>query len=191
MNNEFPEELQKQIDNSFYWSNEAWVDIDEEFHGIKIMNMNLKHLMILDGVETPFLKGGDITDEDIAIFLWIVSREFSQNEKHKKTFFKKAVKINNVLGIKWIREYIQKTFSEADTMKQGEKGQTYFLSYFVDIFAREYSWGFDQILKLPLRIAFQLITTINERNSKSSGETYQRITELDNEINRYVLGGRN
>ena len=187
--NTFPEELEKLIESSAHWSNEAWVNMDEDCYGIKIKNMNLNHLMILDGVDTPFLRGGDITDQDVALFLWIVSKEFSLNEKAKKTFFKKVIQINNFLAIKWIKEYIKKTFSEADTMKHGDKGQTYFLSYFVDIFAREYSWSFDSILKLPLRIGFQLITAINERNSKSNGETYQRVTELDNSINRFVLKG--
>ena len=92
MNNEFPDKLQKQIDKANHWSNEAWVDLEEDCYGIKINNMNLKHLMILDGVETPFLRGGNITDEDIAIFLWIVSKEFSINEKHKKSFLKKQLK---------------------------------------------------------------------------------------------------
>ena len=184
-----PAELESLIESSSNWSNEAWVNLNEDCHGIKINNMNLNILMMLDGVDTPFLRGGDITDQDIALFLWIVSKDFSLNEKAKKTFFKKVIQINNFLAIKWIKEYIKKTFSEADTMKNGEKGQTYFLSYFVDIFAREYSWSFDDILKLPLRIGFQLITAINERNSKSNGEKYNRVTELDNTLTRYMLKG--
>ena len=74
-------------------------------------------------------------------------------------------------------------------MSMGKKGQTYFVSYFVDLFAREYGWDFNQIMKLPLRIGFQLITAINERNAKRAGEKYQRITSVDNEINRYILKG--
>ena len=38
------------------WSNEAWVDFEEDFHGIVIQNMSLYHLMMLDGVGSPFLK---------------------------------------------------------------------------------------------------------------------------------------
>lgn len=184
---EVPEELQKLIENASAWSNESWVDINEDCYGIEILNMNLRHLMMLDGIETPFLKGGNIADTDVALFLWIVSKEFCFDEKKQKEFFKKVVKIRNLSAINWIKEYLQKTFIDSDTMKQGEKGQVYFISYFVDMFAKEYNWDLEKIMNLPLRIAFQLITAINERNAKASGNTYNRVTELDNTINRWIL----
>ena len=71
-------------------------------------------------------------------------------------------------------------------MNNGRTGQTYFISYFVDCFAREYNWSLDKILDLPLRIAFQLITAINERNAKISGETYTK-TEVGDKLNRCIF----
>jgi len=188
---EVPPELQELIENASAWSNEAFVNISENCYGLEIDNMNLYHLMMLDGIESPFLKGGEIQDTDIALFLWIVSKDYSDKDKKKqKEFFNKVTKIKNIPAINWIKNYLKKTFIDSDTMNRGGKGQAYFLSYFVDLFAREYSWNYEQIMKLPLRIAFQLITAVNERNAKSSGETYQRITELDNTINRYILNSK-
>ena len=187
--NEVPKELQELVFEAQCWANEAWVVASEDCFGIKVKNMTLRHLMMLDGVETPFLKGGDIKDEDIALFLWIVSEDYSMDPRQKKEFFKKAVKVKNIPCIKWIKQYLKKSFSDADTMSMGEKGQAYFISYFVDLFAREYGWSFEQIMELPLRIGFQLLTAINERNAKRVGEKYQRITEVDNQINRWILKG--
>ena len=187
---EVPLELQEQIDKVHYWSNESWVNISEDCYGIAVQNMNLNHLVLLDGVETPFLKGGDITDKDIALFLWIISEDYNQEGKGKKKFFEKVVKIKVMDATKWIKEYISKTFAESDTMNRGEKGQVYFISYYVDLFAREYGWKLESIMELPLRIGFQLITAINERSARLSGETYNRITELDNTINRYILNSK-
>ena len=81
---EVPKELQHLIEQSKCWSHEAFVLVAENCFGIEINNMTLRHLMMLDGVETPFLKGGTITDADIALFLWIVSKDYCLDEKVKK-----------------------------------------------------------------------------------------------------------
>ena len=184
---EVPQELQDLIYKTECWANESWVDIPEDLNGIKINNMNLYHLMMLDGIESPFLNGGEVTDQDIALFLWIVSKDYCQDEKVQEKFFEKVVKIKLGDATRFIQEYIKKTFAESDTMGKGDKGQVYFISYYVDLFAREYSWSYKDIINLPLRIGFQLITAVNERSAKLSGENYNRITSLDNEINRYIL----
>lgn len=169
------------------WQNEIWLDVDEEIEGIKLFNMNLKHLLMLDGLESPFLTGGDVSEEDAYLFLWVVSKEFSFESKERDNFFIKAKGIPTYQLIEFIQEYIEKSFAESDTMKNGSKSQTYFIAYFVDCFAREYGWTLDRIMKIPLGVAFQLITAINERNSAMTGKEYNRITELDNKINRYIL----
>ena len=169
------------------WQNEIWLDVDEEIEDIKLHNMNLKHLLMLDGLESPFLTGGDVSEEDAYLFLWVVSKEFSFESKERDEFYIKAKRIPQYQLIEFIKEYMEKSFAESDTMKNGSKSQTYFIAYFVDCFAREYGWTLEKIMKIPLGVAFQLITAINERNSAMSGKEYNRITELDNKINRYIL----
>ena len=169
------------------WQNEIWLDVDEEIEDIKLHNMNLKHLLMLDGLESPFLTGGDVSEEDAYLFLWVVSKEFSFESKERDEFFIKLKRIPEYQLIEFIKEYMEKSFAESDTMKNGSKSQTYFIAYFVDCFAREYGWTLEKIMKIPLGVAFQLITAINERNSAMSGKEYNRITELDNKINRYIL----
>ena len=171
------------------WQSEIWLDIPENIEDIQVLNMNLKHLLMLDGLESPFLKGGDITETDALLFLWVVSEDFTYNKKDRDKFFKRARKIETYTLCKWIEEYVKKAFAESDTMKTNQKSQTYFIAYFVDCFAREYGWKIDEIMQIPLGIAFQLITTINERNYAQGGKEYNRVTELDNTINRWILKG--
>ena len=171
------------------WQSEIWLNIPESFEDIKVLNMNLKHLLMLDGLESPFLKGGKITDTDAYLFLWVVSEDFTYNKKDRDKFFKQLNKFDTYSICKWIEEYVKKAFAESDTMTTKTKSQTYFIAYFVDCFAREYGWRIDEIMQIPLGIAFQLITTINERNYAQGGKEYNRVTDLDNTINRWILKG--
>ena len=128
------------------WQSEIWLNIPDGIEDIKVLNMNLKHLLILDGLDSPLLKGGNITDTDALLFLWVVSSDFCYNEKARDKFFKKANKINTLELVAWIEEYLKKSFAESDTMKGNAKAQTYFITYFIDCFAREYGWKIDEII---------------------------------------------
>jgi hypothetical protein len=184
---EIPEHLAHQVTESNHWSNEAWLPISEDFKGIKVRNMTLADLLILDGIQTPFIYGGDYSDEAAVAFLWVVSEEFSYEETERKDFYKKCVQITILEAVDFIEGYCRKTFAESDTMGKGDQGQTYWVSYFVDLFGKEYSWSMKETLQLPIRICFQMLTAINERASAQNGKSYNRVTELDNTLNRYIL----
>lgn len=173
------------------WSAEFWLQLSEEHNGIEFENFTLKHFVLLRGVDSPYLVGGIPTEADTLFFLWAISPGFSLNKKQKLKFFKKVKKYNMFLWSKWIKNYLSKSFGESDTMSSGTKGQTNFATYFIDAIAREYGWTIDQIMKIPLGIVFQLLTAINERNAVQSGKEYKRVTELDNQINRYILDNSN
>lgn len=169
------------------WRNEIWLDIPEELEQLKYKNFNLNHLLTLDGLESPFIKGGNPTRSDALLFLWIISEEYNYNQADRDKYFQKLGSFNLNRLVLWIKEYLERAFGESDTLNTGKKSQTYFVAYFVDCIAREYGWQLEQILNTPIGILFQLITAINERNSLSSGKEYKRVTELDNQINRYIL----
>jgi hypothetical protein len=173
------------------WQGEAWLDVPESIGDIEVQPMNLKHLLILDGIDSPMIKGGDINEQDMFMFLWVLNKDFCYDSKMRDKFFVKARKQTNHHLKQFIQEILDKSFAESDTMKNSEKQQTFFIAYFVDCFAREYGWTVDEIMNLPLARAFQLITSINERNCQISGKQFNRITELDNKINKYLLSGSN
>jgi hypothetical protein len=169
------------------WRSEIWLDVNDSIEDLEINNFTLRHLMILDGLNSPFIKGGTINRADALMFLWVVSTGYNFNAKDRDEFFRRASKIPFDRQTRWIKEYLERAFSESDTMQSGKKNQTYFVAYFVDCMAREYGWSIETILSTPLAILFQLITTINERNSAHAGKEYNRVTDLDNQINRYLL----
>jgi hypothetical protein len=173
------------------WQGEAWLDVPESIGDIEVQPMNLKHLLILDGIDSPMIKGGDINEQDMFMFLWVLNKDFCYDSKMRDKFFVKARKQTNHHLKQFIQEILDKSFAESDTMKNSEKQQTFFIAYFVDCFAREYGWTVDEIMNLPLARAFQLITSINERNCQISGKQFNRTTELDNKINRYLLSSQN
>ena len=77
------EQIDALISKYHSWRNEIWLNVDEEIQGIKVYNMNLNHLLMLDGLNSPFIKGGDIKEIDALLFFWIISKDFSQNEKER------------------------------------------------------------------------------------------------------------
>ena len=141
----------------------------------------------MDGIESPFIKGTKATPEDIGIFLWTLSPEFSTNEKQRNKFIKKVAKVSFVESVKGITELVEKTFQDADVDNSDEKGYANFTTYLIDLFAREYHWSIKDIMDLPLRVCYQLITAIQERCSLMNGDSYSKLRSIDELINKHIL----
>ena len=79
------------------WLGEAWLDVPEKLGDIEIQPMKLKHLLILDGIDSPLIKGGDIGEQDLFMFIWVLSNEFCYDEKQRDKYFLKIRKEPNHL----------------------------------------------------------------------------------------------
>ena len=76
-------------------------------------------------------------------------------------------------------EYLKKTFQDADIEQSKEKTFANFTTYVIDLFAKEYHWTMDEIMNLPLRVAYQLISAIQERYHRQNGESYSKMRTID------------
>lgn len=161
--------------------------MNESIGGIEVQNMSIRHFLILDGIDCPLLKEQDASAEDIAMFLWILSPNFSNDEKERNVFLKKVQKIVVQDTILDIREYLKKTFQDADIEEGKEKMFSNYTSYLIDLFAREYHWSIQEIMNLPLRVAYQLISSIQERYFKQNGESYSKLRSIDMLTNEHIL----
>lgn len=147
---------------------------------MQIRQMTLRHYFTLHGIGSPFIHNTDFTPEDIAIFLWVMSPEFVPCKIAREEFFKQAISVKIITAIDEINEFLEMTFADADTTNDGELSKyANFLTYQIDLFAREYSWNIDQIMELPLRQMFQLNSAIGERYAKQNGEKYQKLRSVD------------
>lgn len=167
---------------------ESFLFLNESIAGVKIQNMTIRHYLILDGIDSPLLYGNEASAEDFAKFLWILSPDFSSDEKKRNEFLKEVRKIPMKNAVQDVTEYLKKTFQDAD-IEESKKEKSYanFVSYLIDLFAREYHWTISEVMNLPLRVAYQLISSIQERYSKQNGEKYSKLRQIDMLTNEHIL----
>ena len=182
-----PSDLQQKLTLFDSYQSESFLFLNENILGVEIQNMTIKHFLILDGIESAFLKNHPIQPEDVGLFLWVLSPKYSTDENERKKFFKEIVNLDFKKTIKEIEEYLIKTFQDADDEESDEKGYANFVSYLIDLFAREYHWTISEIMNLPLRVVYQLITAIQERSAKLNGESYSKLRQIDELINKHIL----
>lgn len=142
--------------------------------------MTLRQFFILDGIESPFFKDGQVTPADIALFIWILSPEYSPGSKARDKFLEKITRLDIATAVKDIKIYLSKTFSDSETNEGSEKKQyANFIAYLVDIFGKEYGWTPETILELPLRQLYQMTTAISERYARLNGNNYTKLRAID------------
>lgn len=160
---------------------EAWLDLNSTIGGIEVRQMTLKDYFILEGLESPILKNSKFTQTDLAVFLWVLSPDYSTDPKKRDVFCKKVLQISLASAITDLRTYLEATFVDADTLEGGgEQGAKHslFLTQQIDLYAKEYGWTIEKILDISIRQIFQLNTAIQERYSLQNGEKLNRMTAI-------------
>jgi len=175
-----PEEVLSLLREAETAQQEAWLDLDYTLCGIDIRQMTLRDFFLLDGLGSPFLRNEPYTIADIGVFFWVLSKEFKPCEKARDTFCRKIKDIKIAKAEEEIHKYLDITFTDADTAGGG-KGKQYstYVSYQIDLYAKEYGWTISEIMKIPMRQVFQLNTAIGERYAKGKGETYTKLRQID------------
>lgn len=123
----------------------------------------------LDGIESPFFAKGreEITEVDIALFLWRVSPIYRPEDRDLRTFF-----IGNLCLLEAqqttneICAYIQRAWLGMPAWPGGAGGQptlAQWPSRLVDMFGKEYGWTEEYVLNMPYRRLWQYANRILER----------------------------
>lgn len=174
-----PEEIRKAIEQAETWQAESWLNLTTEISGVEVEHMTLKHFLLLDGVNSPFIKNKSFSPTDIGLFLWILSPNYSMCTKARQIFIEEIFDLNIGLAVEGITEYLTLTFQDAESTDSKDKKYANFVAYMVDLFGREYGWNIKYILNLPMRQIYQLSTAIGERYAKQAGENYTKLRAID------------
>jgi hypothetical protein len=187
-NADYPQSIINQLAYEETCSQESWINISETICGFEISQLTPRHILILNGINSPVLNGDKIKLEDIVMFLWVCSPNFSYDIRQRNKFIKNASKINYHDALFEIQSLVSKTFIDADyddrTKKERLNADT--LAYIIDTFAREYGWSVETTMQTPLRQVYQLTSVMNERTAKANGETYSKIRESDKMVNKFI-----
>ena len=145
----------------------AWLDLPARICGMEFRQMTVRHYLVLDGVDSPFVRGGIPTPEQLAQFLWIVSPSFTPDEGEALRFTKEIGKLPFTQAVQESLAYVEQTFLDAPQgAKRDDGSPDYFswLSSIVDALGSEYGWKPFEIMEMPLRQVFQLLRVIRRRH---------------------------
>jgi len=174
-----PEHVLAAIEQAKSWQSEAWVSTEFLIDSVWINQMTLRHFFMLDGAGSPFLTGKQVTSEDIAVFLWILSPEYKPCPEAREKFCASIIDVNIEQAMVDIGEFFEITFADADTDEGKPKEYASFVAYMVDMFASEYGWSAQTILDMPMRQIYQLASVIGERYAKQNGKKYTKLRNID------------
>ncbi len=174
-----PEEIQKAIDQAESWQSESWLNLKTEIAGVEVNHMTLHHFLLLDGINSPFIKNKSFSPVDVGLFLWVISPKYSLCKKARQEFIEEIFDLSIGLAVQEITEYLTLTFQDAESTDSDQKKYANFVAYMVDLFGREYGWNIQYVLNLPMRQIYQLSTAIGERYAKQAGENYTKLRAID------------
>ena len=188
MKAEYPQSIINQLAYEETCLQESWLNINETICGIEIQQLTPKHVLILNGINSPILSGNEIKPHDVTMFLWVCSEDFCFNSKKRNKFLSNAARISYYEALLEVQSFVDKTFIDADyddrSKKQRLNADT--LAYIVDTFAKEYGWSIQTTMQTPLRQIYQLTSVMSERASRINGEAYSKIRESDKMINKFI-----
>ena len=154
----------------------AFLDLATDICGCQVMQMTGWHWIILNGIDSPFVKGATQppSASDLMMFLWVMSREFwfwniicgfkNGNTKlmkwRRKRFINRFKKLEYGKVVMRCIDFVRDTFQDSPASSEDgvEKRHVPYFSFaagLVHCIAGEYHWSRDSILRLPLKEAFQ------------------------------------
>jgi hypothetical protein len=174
-----PESVIRALEEAKTWQSEAWLETPFLIDGIEIRQMTLRHLFMLHGADSPFINKGKVKVEDIGVFLWIMSPDYTPRQADREEFCKKIKDVNIKHAIEDIALFFEITFADADTDKKEQKEYASFVAYVIDMFAQEYGWRIEEIMEMPMRQIYQLSSVIGERYARQNGKQYTKLRNVD------------
>lgn len=143
----------------------AFLDFPIPLCGVIVRQFNLKHLVLLGNLGNAFVSRAELpTAVDIAQFLWVVSTEYSLDDKARDKFVKKLRKLKYGACLAEINAYLAQAFQDAPPAA-GDSGKLYTSSCasLVELIAHEYKWDDETIMQKPIARLFQYVRLIKVR----------------------------
>ncbi len=166
----------------------AFVDIPFVICGEELRPMNLRHFLLLIAARNAHVAGvvrpTDLR-ESVTFWaahnvqlMWIVSPEFSRDERAKKRFMRRVGKLSFDEVGRGLQEYLEETFADAPRGKrpaigennQADLGDASFAAFLTHRIASGYHWDYERIHSLPLKVLFQLLRVLVVEDALKNGK---------------------
>lgn len=150
----------------------AWLDVPAKICGRDFQQITIRHYMMLEAVDSPFVRGVIPTPEQLAQFLWIISPGFSTDPGEALRFTKGIAELPFTQAVKESMDLVETTFLDAPQGSGKAEDSTSYYSWvasIIDALASEYGWRPFEIIDLPLRQVFQLLRAMKKRHDPKCG----------------------
>ena len=151
-------EYKAALDREALTRSAAFLGVTELIGGVEVQPLTLLHLCRLECVGSPFVKGGVPMPEDVALFLWAVSKEYDPKAWFKRwRFCRRVSKLSYAVMVANIREYLDEAFLDAPEGRGNGFTAPYWSSYagIVANIAAEFGWSESEIVNMPLKRVWQ------------------------------------
>lgn len=135
--------------------------------GIRVRHMTPRHHILLSGCRNRFVVGGHPQPEDVAMFLWFVSPEYTTVPGFREVFVNTKVRpLDFYEAARAIYAYMERVWQDWPAGDGATRKQyTAPVASTIDLLASEYGWSDEMILEMPLARIFQYIRRIEIRHN--------------------------
>lgn len=162
------------VENESRLRDAAFLNLPELIADIRVKALTPKHLLLLTLRKSPLVVGGDISVDDLLLFVWVVSEDFDpKDEEKRKAIVSKCLETSPENLMKECADYLNLAFYDSNTgVSPSSKDSTHKsnaiyvsnVSLLVDLFASEYGWTPDIVLNLSYKQIWQLVRSIHMRH---------------------------
>lgn len=149
----------------------AFLDLTTTVCGVELVPMTMLRYARLSGVGSPFLSGGAPDMQDVMLFLWGMSADYSSDVSKRGAFMAKVFSTGKAPELEAatveIMRFIETAFQDAPGSSSTSQGRspsyTSWIASYVDMIASAYHWTEETILSLPLSRLWQYVRRIEMR----------------------------
>lgn len=145
----------------------AFLPMPPPISGVAVRHMNPRHHILLAGCGNRFICGGRPLSEDVAMFLWFLSPDYSTEPGRREVFIAEKVRQLDFTSVVIdIHVYLARVYQDwPQSNDAGRKEYTAPVAALVDWLASEYGWSDEAILEMPLARIFQYTRRIILRHN--------------------------
>lgn len=199
---EYPEYVEA-LERESFLRDSAFIGLPESVAGFELRPMSLRDWITLRITRSPFLHGTNSTLEDLCRFLWLQSVDFSHNERARKRFYKRCrefsggwtKKQKQLASLRFTeaalacRSYVLEALMD---MPGGKKTEGFEPSYYSDgafmcgLLGREFGYSREDVLSMPLKQLWQLISEIKDTAAAKNGERAVLFNPISDRVRREI-----
>lgn len=156
----------------------AVLDLPTNIGGKQVVPMTLRHWVILNAIDSPFLKAigpaNVPTPEQCIQFLWVMNKKFTPGASWRRGRFIASCR-NLFYGdvVSGIEKFVSETFQDAPSTDEGSSNAPPQVSFAVAVVSRlasGFGWTEPDIFGMPLVRAFQYMKILTIQAYAARGE---------------------